>query len=82
MSQTIDAIYQNGIFRPLTPLDDDIAEGRRVRLHVEAELEPQPEINPIMTLAENFYDGLSEDDIQQIEKIALDRSNFFGDRKL
>ena len=31
-------------------------------------------------LAGNFYDGLSEEDITEIEKVMLDRSNFFGER--
>ena len=34
--------------------------------------------NKIMKLAENIYEGLSEEDIEEIEKVALDRSNFFG----
>ena len=77
MTQTIEAIYQNGIFKPLNPVSEEIAEGEKVTLVVELE-----EINPIMKLAENFYEGLSEDDIAEIEKVALDRSNFFGDRKI
>ena len=34
----------------------------------------------IMELAEKIYEGLSEEDIDEIEKIMLDRSNFFGER--
>ncbi len=80
MTQTIEAIYQNGMFKPLNPISEEIAEGEKVKLVVETEQENE-EVNPIMKLAENFYDGLSEEDIKEIEKIALDRSNFFGDRK-
>lgn len=76
MTQTIEAIYQNGMFKPLKPVSETIAEGEKVKLVVEIE-----EVNPIMKLAENFYEGLSEDDVNEIERIALDRSNFFGDRK-
>ncbi|MGI8639871.1 MAG: antitoxin family protein [Pyrinomonadaceae bacterium] len=76
MTQTIEAIYQNGMFKPLKPISEEIAEGEKVKLVVEIE-----EVNPIMKLAENFYEGLSEEDIDEIERIALDRSNFFGDRK-
>jgi uncharacterized membrane protein len=36
--------------------------------------------NEIMKLAEKIYEGLSEEDIDEIEKIMLDRSNFFGER--
>ena len=78
MTQTIEAVYQNGMFRPLTPVGDDFIEGEEVVINVESR---DKEVNPILKLAENFYEGLSEEDIEEIEKIALDRSNFFGDRK-
>ena len=32
----------------------------------------------MLKLAENVYEGLSEKDIEEIERIALDRSNFFS----
>ena len=76
MTQTIEAIYQDGMFKPLNPISESISEGEKVKLVVEIE-----EANPIMKLAENFYEGLSEEDVDEIERIALDRSNFFGDRK-
>lgn len=40
-------------------------------------------MNPdeIMKLAENFYEGLSEKEIEEMEKIMLDRSNFFGENQ-
>ncbi len=34
--------------------------------------------NEMLKLAEKFYEGLSEEDIEEIERIALDRSNFFS----
>lgn len=76
MTQIIEAIYQNGMFKPLKPVSESFSEGEKVKLVVEIE-----EANPIMKLAENFYEGLSEEDVNEIEKIALDRSNFFGDKK-
>lgn len=76
MTQTIEAIYQNGIFKPLNPTSESISEGEKVKLVVEKD-----DVNPIMKLAENFYEGLSEEDLDGIEKIALDRSNFFGEKK-
>ena len=36
--------------------------------------------NEIMKIAENFYESLSEEDIAEMEKVMLDRSNFFGER--
>lgn len=34
----------------------------------------------MMKLAKKVYEGLSEEDIEEIERIAFDRSNFFGER--
>ncbi len=81
MTQTIEAIYQNGMFKPLKPVSEEITDGEKVKLVVETVIENEEE-NSIMKLAANFYEGLSEEDIDEIEKIALDRSNFFGDRKI
>jgi hypothetical protein len=53
----------------------------KVKLVVEIESEDE-EVNPIMKLAENFYEGLFEEDVEEIERVALDRSNFFGNRKI
>lgn len=36
--------------------------------------------NKITELAEKIYEGLSEQEIDEMEKIILDRSNFFGER--
>jgi len=78
MTQTIEAIYQNGMFRPLKSLEPELEEGEKVVINVESY---SKNAKAIMELAENFYEGLSEQDIDEIEKIALDRSNFFGDRE-
>ena len=81
MSQIIEAIYQNGVFRPLKPLSPEFHDGETVQIEV-TETPAHPDgVNPIMKLAENFYEGLSEEDINEIETVALDRSNFFGDRR-
>ncbi len=78
MTQTIEAIYQNGMFKPLTTIEEKFSEGEKVRITIQ---DRETSANEIMKLAENFYEGLSEEEIDEIEKIALDRSNFFGDRK-
>jgi len=77
--QTIEAIYQNGIFKPLQPVSEEIEDGKKVELTVtEKRLSP----DEMLDLASQVYRGLSEEDIEEIERIALDRSNFFGDRKI
>lgn len=77
MTQTIEAIYQNGIFRPITPVSDAIVEGKKVHLEIiEERLSPEE----MLELASKVYEGLSAEDVEEIERIALDRSNFFGER--
>lgn len=77
--QTIEAIYQNGMFKPLTPITEELEEGETVEITIkEKRLSP----DEMLELAGKIYEGLSEEDISEIERIALDRSNFFGDRKL
>lgn len=77
--QTIKAIYQNGMFRPLNPVSEEIGEGETVEITIkEKRLSP----DEMLELAGRVYEGLSEKEIAEIERIALDRSNFFGDRKL
>lgn len=79
MTQTIEAIYQNGIFKPLHPISDEIAEGEKVEIIIkDKRLSP----DEMLKLAGQVYEGLSDKDIEEIERIALDRSNFFGDRKI
>lgn len=75
MRQTLDAIYQDGVFRPL--VRPRIREGQRVRLEVEQVGEDAP--NELLELAARVYEGLSEAQIDEIEQIALDRSDFFGE---
>lgn len=72
MTQTIDAIFENGTFRPLNPDQVAIAEGERVRISVSAPADP-----PALESALSVYDGLTEDEIAEVERVALDRSRFF-----
>jgi hypothetical protein len=48
--------------------------------HLFATASPTP--NEILGLAGQVYAGLSEQDINDVETIALDRSNFAGARQL
>ncbi len=79
MGQAIEAVYEKGAFRPLSSEDLRLAEGQRVRLIVEESLKEDD--NPL-SLAAKVYEGLSDQEIDEIEKIALDRSHFFRDRTL
>ena len=81
MSQIIEAIYQNGVFRPLAPISANIHDGEKVMIEVSEKEFVVSDENPIMKLAENFYEGLSAEDVAEIERVTLDRSNFFGERE-
>lgn len=75
MKQILDAIYENGVFRPLKNID--ISEGQSVRLIVETTSSLSPD--DLLNLAAQVYEGLSDEDIQEIEEISRDRRNFFGE---
>jgi len=78
MKQTLHAIYESGIFRPLSPLG--IPEGQRVRLEVETPFDEFP--NDLLELAAQVYQGLSDRQIDEIEQIAFNRRDFFAERTL
>ena len=75
MKQLIEAIYEDGAFRPIQQDTVDIADGQRVRITIEDEEEPDT-----LRLATSVYDGLSESDIDEVEQVALDRRGFFARR--
>ena len=73
MKEIMDAVYENGVFRPLkTPA---IPQGKQVRIEVEVPEGGDPDT--ILALATSVFDGLSKRDIGEIESIAADRSDFF-----
>ena len=76
MKQTMDAVYENGVFKPLNP--PKLSEGQHVRIEIETPFEKS--FDDLIELAAKVYEGLSDDDIDGIEKIAHDRRDFFGDR--
>ena len=76
MKQTVEAVYENGVFRPLR--STGLSEGQHVRLEIETP--PEESCDDLLELAGRVYDGLSDDQIDEIEKIVLDRNDFFGGR--
>jgi predicted DNA-binding antitoxin AbrB/MazE fold protein len=75
--ETIEAIYEDGGFRPVAPADLNLAEGQKVRLVVEPIREP----DELLALAAQVYEGLTPEQIDVIEHHARRREDFFGDRK-
>lgn len=77
LTQTVDAIYQDGSFRLIRPKEIPLREGQSVRLTIETEEKEEG----VLELAAEVYQGLTDRQIDEIEKVALDRSEFFDDRK-
>jgi predicted DNA-binding antitoxin AbrB/MazE fold protein/predicted nucleic acid-binding protein len=54
MSQHIDAIFENGVFRPEAPVN--IPDGQRVCLNVESKAAPADDLSDVADLARYFLD--------------------------
>ena len=74
MKATVDAVFQDGVFKPARR--PDLSEGERVRITVERVEQVRPE--DILQLAARVYEGLSTKDIDEIEEMARHRP-FFSD---
>jgi len=53
MNQRIDAIFENGVFRPEAPLD--IADGQRVLLNVEAKSVATDDLSDVQDLLDTEF---------------------------
>ena len=62
----VEAIFQNGLFRPMNA--PELREGERVHLTIERVAQATPE--DILNLARRVYEGLSEEDIAEVEAVA------------
>ena len=74
MKATVEAVFQDGVFRPVRR--PDLPDGERVRLTVESVGKATPD--DILSLAARVYEGLSPKDIDEIEEMAR-RRPFFAD---
>lgn len=73
MRQTIKARYHDGVLQPLEPLI--LADEAEVQLTVETE--NTVGVDDILQRATRVYQGLTPDEIAQVENIALNRQQFF-----
>jgi predicted DNA-binding antitoxin AbrB/MazE fold protein len=74
--QTLNAVYEHGTFKPLHPEDVDLVEGQQVRIIVEA-VQPSNE-EDLLEAMFHFFDDLPQEEVREIQKIILDRRDFFG----
>ena len=93
MSQTIEAIYENGVFKPLRPVD--LPEGTRVQVAATGSLTETDEPMRQQLIADgaspdeaeaiidNFrllwgsYDSLTEEQKEALDQSRLDQEHFF-----
>jgi predicted DNA-binding antitoxin AbrB/MazE fold protein len=80
MSQVIDAVYEGGVFRPLNPQRIYVEEGNRVKLLMEPIIASDESLPEVLLLARRVYEGLADEQIDAIEAVAFDRSNW-GQRR-
>jgi hypothetical protein len=80
-SQTVEATYEGDILR----LHDSLPLSKQQRVWVVVIPIPEstlltretPSPDELLCLAAQVYEGLSPDDIDEIERVVLDRSHFF-----
>lgn len=72
MTRVIDAIYEQGMLKPLEALD--LVEHQRVRLTIHELGEESPDEQ--LDAWQGVYDGLTDEEIVQIEAVAFDRTHF------
>lgn len=77
MTQTLEAVFENGTFRLLEKPAVPLRNGQHVRLMVETDAKPED----VLALAEQVYVDLSDKEVDDVERIALDRRPFFGGRE-
>ncbi len=75
-TETIEAVYEDGSFHPIAPVEMTFTEGQKVRLVIEPIEKPED----ILELAAQVYEGLSDEQIDSIEQHSRRRENFFGER--
>lgn len=73
MSQKVEAIYEDGVLKPLQPLA--LAEHQRVSVTID-ELPVAESPEDALKAWQQIYEGLSDEEIAELEAIILDRSNF------
>ena len=78
MVRIVDAIYEEGVLKPLEPIN--IEEHTRVRLILEVEEERKKKAEEIIALARKSCEGLSEEELSILESARFNKSLSFPNR--
>lgn len=73
MEQIVEAVYEKGLFRPLMTIN--LPEQKHVALKIYA-LDRQAARNMLSEM-KKVYEGLSEQELAEVENVALARGDFF-----
>lgn len=72
MERTLPAVYEHGVLTPLEPLD--LPDHQRVVITIHGPALESPD--EMLEAWQRVYEGLSEEEVAQVEAIVLDRSCF------
>ena len=72
--KTIDAVYEEGVLKPLVALD--LEEHQRVRLTID--VPPREAPDEALRAWTSVYEGLGDDEIDAVEAVAFDRRSFMN----
>jgi predicted DNA-binding antitoxin AbrB/MazE fold protein len=75
-TEAVEAVYEHGGFRLVSPADLKLTEGQKVRLVVD----PIEKPDEILSLAGRVYEGLTDDQIDSVEQHIRRREDFFGEK--
>ena len=72
MEHVLEAVYSEGVLKPLAKLD--LPENQRV--HIVLSVPDPVDVEQALQAWHAVYEGLSADEVAAIEEVALDRSHF------
>ncbi len=72
MEQVLEAVYSEGVLKPLEKLD--LAENQRV--HIVLSVPDTQDVEQVLEAWHEVYGDLPADEVAAIEKVILDRGHF------
>jgi predicted DNA-binding antitoxin AbrB/MazE fold protein len=75
MTRTVEAVYENGVFKPLEPIE--LPEGQRVEVTIPYIFRPitEEEVEERLRETQQLFEGLTEEEIAKVEASVLERCN-------
>lgn len=72
MERILKAVYRDGVLTPLEPLDLPEDQQVTITLHMPVQEDP----DTALEAWQQVYAGLSEDEVSEVEQVALNRTDF------